>query len=134
MQTFWKFPYIALDARSVALGQWHMSTEQLTPEQIKMRDKVVQGTPEEHQRVFAVAAKLAPKNNVHAAKDKSEATSEPLSRERLEASVTRLITEMLLRTGGKMPSEEAVIVAAKMLANKAMRESKEAVPDDEIDD
>lgn len=76
--------------------------------------------------MFAVGAKLAPKDNVHAATDKSEATSEPLSRERLEASATRLITEMLLSTGGKMPSEEAVTIAAKMLANRAMRETKEA--------
>lgn len=111
-----------------------MSKEQLTPAQIRIRDKVAHEAPEEHQRVFAVAAKLAPKNNVHTAKDKSEATSEPLSRERLEASTTRLITEMLLSTGGKMPSEEAVTIAAKMLANKAMRKAKEAAADDEIDD
>ena len=111
-----------------------MNTEQLTPEQIRIRDKVAHLSPKDRQEVLAMAAKLAPKNNMDALKAKSGTTPEPPSRERLEASATRLITEMLLSTGGKMPSEEAVKIAAKLLANKAMREAKEAVPNDEIDD
>ena len=46
------------------------------------------------------------------------------SLKQLEASARKLLNERVLSKGGKMPSEKAVEMAVKAMANKAQREAK----------
>lgn len=47
------------------------------------------------------------------------------SHQALQGAALKLINEQILSRGGKMPSPEAVEVAAKILARRAMRETKQ---------
>lgn len=45
-----------------------------------------------------------------------------LTMKQLEASALKLLAERVLSEGGKMPSEQAVLMAARAMASRAMRE------------
>lgn len=92
-----------------------MSTGQLTPAQIRIRDKVAHLTPGERQRVLAAAGTLAPKNNMEVLKRQDEA---------LKAAAATSSPNI----SRKQPSPEAIEIAAKMLANKARREANKGQP------
>ena len=49
----------------------------------------------------------------------------------LEKAAKNLIQERILSKGGKQPSQEAVDMAARVIANKAIREGKLAPPQQE---
>jgi hypothetical protein len=101
-----------------------MSTEQLTPEQTRIKDKLAHLSPQDRKKALDLIKQMAPKHNMQVLKRQAD-----LFNESGTADLPTIPT--------KQPSPEAIEIAAKMMANRAVRqrreerEAKEAVPDDE---
>ena len=108
-----------------------MSAMQLTPEQARIRDKLAHLSPQDRQKALDIIKQMAPKHNMEVLKRQAELFN--------ESGTADLPTIPTMQPSPlrKQPSPEAIEIAAKMMANRAVRqrreerEAKEAVPDDE---
>lgn len=87
-----------------------MSTEQLTPEQARIMDKLAHLNPQDRKKALDLIKQMTPKHNMEVLKRQAD-----LFNESGTADLPTIPT--------KQPSPEAIAILARILANKAKREA-----------
>ena len=87
-----------------------MSAMQLTPEQARIRDKLAHLNPQDRKKALDLIKQMAPKHNMEVLKRQAELFN--------ESGTANQPT-----IPAKQPSPEAIEIAARILAKRAMREA-----------